>query len=773
MKAGQEEWLSRVERAQKRADTEWRNDAREALRIYHGSTRPRLTDEALREPFNILFSNTETLAPALFNSAPRPDVSARRAKSDPITKIGAQALHQYLDFLVDCNDARYEAFSESISQAVVSALVPGIGQVRVREPLSPGAHLSVESVAFDRFLWGWARRWQDVPWVAFGHDLTYPDFKARYPKHAKLVTEDQSSEFDAQAGQEGEHNDNSSRLPGTLVWEIWDKTTKQIYVVSDVVKDEVLEKRPWPLNFSSSFPCPRPLAFVDKVASLTPSTLYSYYEAQARELNRITRRLNRIIEALKVRGVYNSMIAEIETLLEDGDENKLVPSKSAVTVAEQGGLDKHIWLMPIEQLVKVAKELFNAREVVKTTIFEIMGIADLLRGASVASETATAQNIKDRWGTLRLKKYQRKVQFFIRDLFRLLAEAAPQVVPPEAWSLATDLKLPSQADKAQAQQKFLALQMQVQSMPPPLGDPQGPDPMQQEMQGLQQTLAIPSWEEVLAFLKDQAQRTYLIDVESNSTVDIEATEDKEAISEFMNAMGQFLSGIAPLVENGSLPFEAAKGMLMEIMRRFRFSKQVEEYLSSMQPPQPQQTPEAKKEAEKAMEEVKAEGEKLKDLEEKIKDALRQVQGERKEFEQDKKLAVQEFKHMQEMAAAKDQARQVKAQADEQVKMTKLGATADKLSSGIQVKEQAFQAKAKEMKETEKSVQSASAPIMQAVQDLVKAQQQITEQLTALAEQVMNMSSDEDEREIAMMGRDGQVRTAVVRKRKKTQPSNLN
>lgn len=761
-----DEWLSRVERAQRRADQTWLKEAREALRIYHGGKRSVIGTSNDVTPFNILYSNTEVLAPALFNSTPRADVGVRRQKSDILVKVGAQALHQYLDFQLDTNNAQNEAFGDAVSQAVLSALVPGLGQVRLREPFGERQHLSVESVPFDRFLWGWARRWQDVPWVAFGHDLTYADFKARYPKAAKDLKEDEEDgDWAPQTSTEGEESTKQPGQPGVLVWEIWDKATKKVFEVSDCVRDQQLGEKPWPLMFSASFPCPKPLTIVDRVATLTPTTLYSYYRTQAEELNTITRRLKSIVGAVKVRGIYNSAMREIEKVLDEDADNALIPAAGAQMLADNGGLEKHIWLMPIELLMKVAKELYAAREAIKSTIYEIMGIADILRGSSSPSETATAQNIKDRWGTLRLKKSQRLVQFFVRDLLRLLAEAAPQVVPEEAWAAVTDLNLPTPEEKAKAAMEMQLFQ-QSQMMAGTAGQPPAEPPPE-----LLQILERPTWMEVLQFLQTPNARFYSIDVESNSTVDIEATEDKAAIAEFMNAMGQFLAGVAPLVEQGSMPFDAAKGMLLEIMRRFRFSKQVEEYLQAMQPPQPKandpEIEKQKKEAEKAQAQAQSEMDKLKQFEDKIKEAMRSIKEERAMFETDKKVFTIEQQAQEKVRNAQEQVLTTKRQADQKIATTKMQSTADKLSMGLSSQKAEMDQSAKDVKQSEKDVKTTMSPVAEAMKILTQSQQQIAQILAQVSEAMASLQSNEDEREIAMMGTDGKVRTALVRKRKST------
>jgi hypothetical protein len=123
---------------------------------------------------------------------------------------------------------------------------------------------------------------------------------------------------------------------------------------------------------------------------------------------------------------------------------------------------------------------------------------------------------------------------------------------------------------------------------------QGQQPDAQVMQ----TLAAPVWEQVLEVLRDDMQRAYRIDIETNSTVEPEATEDKEMITEVMTALGQLMNGLAPLVEKGVLPFEAAQAMMLAITRRFRFGPEIEDYVKAMKPPPPPDDGKAKAEAAK-------------------------------------------------------------------------------------------------------------------------------------------------------------------------------
>jgi len=113
-----------------------------------------------------------------------------------------------------------------------------------------------------------------------------------------------------------------------------------------------------------------------------------------------------------------------------------------------------------------------------------------------------------------------------------------------------------------------------------------PNPMVQQLQQVQQQLQAPQWSDILALLKNDLQRAYRVDIETNSTVEPEAAEDKENIVDLLTVLGQYLQGVTPLIVSQALPFEAAQSMMLAIARRFRFGTEIEDSLKAMKQPPP-------------------------------------------------------------------------------------------------------------------------------------------------------------------------------------------
>ena len=119
-------------------------------------------------------------------------------------------------------------------------------------------------------------------------------------------------------------------------------------------------------------------------------------------------------------------------------------------------------MWPVEKLIVVLRELYEAREQAKRVIYEITGISDIIRGSTVASETATAQQIKSQWGTLRLKRLQKEVQRYARDLLRMMLEIASKKFSEATFAQMTGLPFVTSEGRARAQSIVMAAQFSGQ-----------------------------------------------------------------------------------------------------------------------------------------------------------------------------------------------------------------------------------------------------------------------------------------------------------------------
>lgn len=674
-------WVDEIATAKKR-EKEYRKAGNSILEIYSGKKKDSV-------PFNILFSNTETLLPALFSQTPRPVVKRRFDDADPVGLAASKAGERMLKYLLDTNVEGYETFDESISNATLDALLPGRGITTIKydaeilesdTPLVQWEQVCTDSRSWDKVYFGYAKKWSKVPWIAYEEFLDEKEAERLFGKEVSSLIEFTEGEDDEDdENKKSKIEDNKGSRKTALVYQIWDKSgDRKIRYISPAYNEGYLKVDDDHLKLTGFFNCPKPIQFIKKSNDLLPVAMYALYENQAEELNILTTRIRYITKALKARGAYDGALGDVMEKIMDEDDNGFVPTDKGASLVD-GGLAKGIWMLPIEQLIVVLQQLINAREACKRTIYEITGISDILRGQSMASETLGAQKIKESWGTLRLKRLQMEVQRYARDVLRIMLEVAASQMSEESWAKATGLPYPTADQKAQAQQQLQAMQMQAQQMPQMPGQPpQAPPP---PPPALVQAAQSPSWEEIIGLLKDDLLRSYRIDIETNSTIDVEATEDQKNIGDFMNAMGQLMAGLTPMVESGAMPFEASKAILLEVMRKFRFGPEVEEQFQNMQAPQ-KANPEADK-AKAEMAKSQAEGQtKMQELQQKAQQDQAQMQADNQQSvmqlqaEQQIKMAELQAKKESEMAIAdiKRQSELMALQAKNEAEAAKLAAS---------------------------------------------------------------------------------------------------
>lgn len=565
-------WIRRIDDALQR-EKSFRQKAQKVVDLYEAKK----PDET---PFAIVYSNTEVLLPAVYNSKPIPIVTRRFKDADPIGKAASEVSTRTLKFLVDTESQDYDSFDELMQPAVLDSLLTNRGLTRfkfVPESNRRPECVYGEAVRWDKFFHGYARTWKKVPWIGFEWDMSEEEIRQNFPD-AVIDLSKTLTTSDEDTPSRTETREELTGVKTFKVYEIWDKSSRTVKFFSPVFPKGSLRDVPDPLDLSGFFPIPKPLNFMRKVTTLVPTPLYEHYRSQAHELNELTRRLKSIIKAIKFRGAYNSAVEGIDRIL-SAEDNTFVPVENVQSMPDGTSMDRLLWTVPINELAATAQSLYQQRESVKQVIYEITGISDILRGASVASETATAQNIKNQWGTLRLKKMQKEVQRYCREALAIMLEIAAAKFEITTFQQMTGLPFLTSEQKAQSQAAIQQAQMRSQMTGQPA--PQIPAEAQVAMQS-------PSWDEIAQVLRSDVALHYKTDIETNSTIDAEAAQDKQDIAELLNALSQFLNGLGPLVSEGIMPFDIAKNMLLVIARRYNFGSQLEESLQAMTGPQPKQ-----------------------------------------------------------------------------------------------------------------------------------------------------------------------------------------
>lgn len=570
-------WLKEIDKSRQDKHKEYRTRAEKVIKRYRDER-----DEVERgnKRFNILFSNVETLKPVIFSQDPVPDIRRRFQDADPVGRVAATVLQRTTTY--SCQAYDFDAVLERVN---MDYLLPGFAVARVQyKPYFKGQgtpqeeliyqEVASEYIPWDRFAMSRSRTYEKVWWGAVGDDLTKDEARVKFGDTvADALAYDRADEDD-------DKTDKGNAEGKARIWEGWCKRDRQRFFVSEGYDGWVRPPEADPLRLEGFYPWPKPIWSISTNNTLIPVPEYCEYEDQALELDDITERIDVLTSALRRRGVYAQLEKNTLQELVNAADNVFLPVEGWAAMMEKGGLANLIQELPIDGIAKILIQLIEQREQVKQTIYEITGIADIVRGASNPNETLGAQQLKGRWAGLRISSRQKKFACFARDMVRLKAEIIAERFDQQTLSLMSGVKLPTQQEKQAWQQQ----QQAAQPRPPMPGQPPAPPPQPPDPQ-MAQYMAQPTWEEVMQVLRSDKLRGFKIDIETDSTVQPDADAEKTARTELLSAIGGFSQQLAPAVQLGLVPQELAKTLIQWALRSFKVGSAVEQELDNMGPPQ--------------------------------------------------------------------------------------------------------------------------------------------------------------------------------------------
>jgi hypothetical protein len=582
-----EDWYNCIAQYE-RTFKEWEGRADKIVKRYRDESRSRNNPQA---KFNILWSNVQTITPAVFARLPRPDVSRRFRDNDPIGRVASMMLERALEYEIE----HYGDYASAMKQAVQDRLLGGRGTAWVRyEPhitgeaggMGEGApedgfqvtedadeaeteggiyredqeRIEYECAPVDYVYWRdfgltTARTWEEVTAV----------WRKVYMERAALVErfgEELGGKIPLDTKPDTSKSFNEKMGEGSreaLIYEIWDKATGQVIWISKSL-GKILDTRDDPLQLENFWPCPKPMFSTLTTDSLIPVPDFVLYQDQARQLDTLADRIDGFIQALKVRGVYDASEPSLSRLFTEGENNTLLPVKNYGAFSEKGGLAGAINLVDIAPIAAGLNMAYQAMEQVKGQIYEIMGIADIQRGQTDPNETLGAQIIKSNNASGRLKTMQHEVVNFATALLQIKAQIICQHFTDD-----TIVKISG----------AMQLSPQDQALIP----------------------------QALQLLKDEPAKNFRIEVTTDSMIYQDEQQEKQDRMEFLSAVSGFLSQALPAAQStpeltpmliemlkfGVTAFKAGKGLeglIDETADKFRQQQKAME--GQPKPPSPEQ-----------------------------------------------------------------------------------------------------------------------------------------------------------------------------------------
>jgi hypothetical protein len=553
-----EDWYKTImgyERSYKR----WEARADRIVKKYKDDSR---YDRNPNARFNILWSNVQTIQPAIFARLPRPDVSRRFRDNDPIGRVASMMLERALEFEVE----HYGDYKSAMNNSVLDRLLGGRGVSWVRyEPHIVGeAADEADGAPEDGFSVTEDADEAETPeameienserieyeccpvdyvhWKDFGHTIarTWEEVTAVWRKvymSRPALVERFGEELGYKIPLDTKPDDlkqsykSDDGVYEALVYEIWDKETGKVLWISKSL-GKILDERDDPLGLENFWPCPKPLYSTLTTDSLEPIPDFVIYQDQARELDVLCDRIDGLINALKVRGVYDASATELQRLFSEGENNTMIPVHNWMAFAEKQGMKGAIDLVDLAPFASALMSCYQAMEQVKGQIYELMGIADIQRGQTDPNETLGAQIIKSNNAAGRLKTMQHAVVDFATSLLSIKAQIICNHFTDET---------------------LVQISGAMQLSP-------------QDQQYIPQAIAL---------LRDQAAKNFRIEVTSDSMIYQDEQQEKADRTAFLSAVGSFMQQAVPMMQAQPELAPMAMEMLKFGVTAFKAGKQLE------------------------------------------------------------------------------------------------------------------------------------------------------------------------------------------------------
>lgn len=608
-------WFERL-REEGKTRKKFRAACEQIEKIYTGTVSPYTgnTDETAQDNYNILWVNIEILLAALYSRNPNPDV--RRRYKDGIDRLRVKnSPPEFRQQVIEQEEQRVELYNElgkkvsmtmeralayiqdtqdyigSAQDTVKSYLKFGAGQMRVRYKMytsqGPSTKITIlkdedsgvmrledgteiidleteididedggffmmeegeevieyeellnEWVPLPNFHWEPNPEWEDVNWVVIDHYLNEEELIDQFGKEL-------AAEIPLSFNEEGEYveNDNKKRNAQkptqALIHECFDKRERKVYIIA---KDypKMIKEMDDPYDLEGFYPFPKPMLGSMVDSGINPQADYHYYQDQHTELNTITYRIGRLLEALKYRGFYDGAIDKLINLevMQDGEFSAIPDFAQLAALVDSVKLDlrNHIATVPMEEGILLLERLYRWRQETLQVIHEITGISDIVRGATQASETLGAQQIKAQYSGLRLQTKTKEVERFFRDIKRIEAE-------------------------------FLSEKFEIDTL--------------EAMTGMEIN------EEMEEILSSDLLRSYVVDIETDSTVVMDSATEQRERSEAIAVMTGLFQQLMPLLQIG-VPRDLVGEIILFGLKGFKGARELEDKIQEMLDSEPAQ-----------------------------------------------------------------------------------------------------------------------------------------------------------------------------------------
>jgi len=523
----------------------------------------RLSDNTRDRQFQMFWANMETIKPEVYARPPVPVVTPKFKDRRRVPESASEFLERCCVVAFDLT--RIDDLLKLVRNDL-AMIDRGIVWSRYEGKRDKGGKKTgyrTERVCFDYkhrldFLHGLARNWREVPWVAGAAYLTRKEARKRFKKFSG----DEYQSADYKVDRDSKEVGGSDGRERAKFWEIWDKTSERVIWVAEGCENILDEDDPH-VDFTNFFPCPMPAYGTCQPGSLVPVPDVLQYQDQLDEIDLLTGRIHALSDALEVKGFYPAGTSEIAEAVQAAIAHN-TPNRILVPISNWaafgGTKDVIIWL-PIDVVANTITQCVMLRKQIIDDIYQIVGLSDIMRGSTDPEETLGAQELKIQSGSVRIRDKQQEIVRLARDLVEATSDIITDKFDPVTMIEMSQTHLQTEQMHARKIGELQGQLQQIEQMKQQAQTPQGqqylqqnPDAMQQVQTAeqqlqhqLQQVQQAPSLEQVLEFISNNRSRSFVLDIETDSTIQLNEEAEKKSRGEFLGMLSNLLPQLSAMI----------------------------------------------------------------------------------------------------------------------------------------------------------------------------------------------------------------------------------
>lgn len=394
-----------------------------------------------------------------------------------------------------------------------------------------------------------ARHEGEIWWKAFRACLDRREFAEKFGKEAAEGVTFGSKE------DEKDRDGKANRNPKAVVWEIWDSRERDVLFLPENGKSlltPVGGSDEDPYELAGFFPTPAFMLGTVGDKHMYPTPDYIQLRPMIEQLHGLYKRLRLLIRAVRRRGLFDSEIPELMALQDALDEAEYIGVPNFKELIGEGGLEKIVKHFPTGELSDAITETVGVSEQLEAKFDMLYGIPDIMRGSSDPNETASAQQQKGHYLSLRGSTPAQQFQEMLRETVEIMLDLAFKKFPESKLREITGASHWKPED-----QQF--------------------------------------WPQVLMLCQDDQDRQIRINIETDSTITANKNAEVEQKNYLAKTIFDGIQAIAAAAQ--AVPEMVAVGAeaLLLVVQGTIFGKNVEESMKQAvealkQPKQPEQAP---------------------------------------------------------------------------------------------------------------------------------------------------------------------------------------